>query len=35
MRKLFVMALLAVAAFATAQEKKFVIKGELFDKAGA
>jgi thiol-disulfide isomerase/thioredoxin len=29
MRKFFVMALLAVAAFATAQEKKFVIKGEM------
>lgn len=29
MRKLFLMALLAVAAFATAQEKRFVIKGEM------
>ena len=29
MRKLFVMALLAVAAFASAQEKKFIIKGEM------
>lgn len=29
MRKFFVMALLAVAAFATAQDKKFVIKGEM------
>lgn len=29
MRKLFVFALLAVATFATAQEKRFVIKGEM------
>ncbi|MBO7301378.1 MAG: AhpC/TSA family protein [Bacteroidaceae bacterium] len=29
MRKLFVLTLLAIASFATAQEKKFVIKGEM------
>lgn len=29
MRKMFLMALLAVATFATAQEKRFVIKGEM------
>lgn len=29
MRKLFVLALLAIATFATAQEKKFIIRGEM------